>query len=338
MKILKSLILLAFLVNFGFAEEAKKRIRLEIFCDGPLDPMAAQEWGAALQSCGFQSVQLRGGDASDVLDIQATVPGEYKVTGMLTRKNMLLLPGQASFSRGRIREIQPYLEEKIDALAQAAPPESPKPERSKPAPDVFFAELSEPVGFATQGKARKLVLRDIVRLLPGKVRVPDTIRDVLDSEDKVTEELESVSRGTALAYVLRYVGYCLVPETSPSGPTLRMVPAEKAGNAKILPIGWETSDEVESFHEKFNANVNGAKVYTVLEALSKRLEVPFLYDYNALARHGIELTEVAVKQRPAKVSYRELLDLIAFQVSLRWELRVDDAGRPFVWFTTKKAI
>ena len=46
-------------------ENSKISIRLEIFCDGQLQPMEAQQWGRELSGAGFQSVQVRAGAGAD---------------------------------------------------------------------------------------------------------------------------------------------------------------------------------------------------------------------------------------------------------------------------------
>ena len=311
-------------------------IRLEIFCDGPLQPMAAQQWGSALNSLGFYGVQIRGGDSSDVLDIRPLGGGLYAVSGMLTSGDRILLPGNVSFSLGQIRGMKPYLEEQILLLEQseAASADTADTQAER---DALFQELAEPVGFSTRGVSRKKVLQELAHSFETHIRFPVSIRKMFDGSDLVTEELRSVSRGTALVYVLRYLGYCVVPEKNESsaGYTLRILPADQADPQRILPVGYpaETASPDVLF-ERFNANVDGVSAARILNSLQERLDIPFLYDFNSMAGQGIELEEVTIRQKPGRFSYKKLLDAVLYQAKLQREVRIDESGQVFFWIST----
>ncbi len=311
-------------------------IRLEIFCDGPLQPMAAQQWGSALNSLGFYGVQIRGGDSSDVLDIRPLGGGLYAVSGMLTAGDRILLPGNVSFSLGQIRGMKPYLEEQILLLEQSEA-ETAASADTQAERDALFQDLAEPVGFSTRGVSRKRVLQELARSFETHVRFPVSIRKMFDGSDLVTEELRSVSRGTALVYVLRYLGYCVVPEKNESsaGYTLRIRSADQADPQRILPVGYpaETASPDVLF-ERFNANVDGASAARILNSLQERLDIPFLYDFNSMAGQGIELEEVKIRQKSGRFSYKKLLDAVLYQAKLQREVRIDESGRVFFWIST----
>ncbi len=327
-------------------------IRLEIFCDGTLQPIEAQEWGSALNSAGFQRAQIRGGDSSDALDIRELGTHSYLVSGMLMRNGQLLLPGNARFSISRVREIKPYLEKQIalmreeQTLESASVPEKESALRVNSSSgyafdggeeqEFLFRDLAEPVGFRTKGISRKKVIQKLANRFRSPIRFPKSIWKKFDESDLVTEELEKVARGTAFVYVLRYLGYCLVPEEDENGKYfLRVVSAEKADSDQILPVGYSVENpSVSTLHERFQANVDGATVALVLDSLQKRLEIPFLFDFNSMAGLGIELEEVVVRQKPAKLSYRQLLDAVLYQAQMKREVRTDESGNIFFWMTT----
>ncbi|MDO4630236.1 MAG: hypothetical protein Q4C70_13740 [Planctomycetia bacterium] len=351
-----------FCVDFSFSQNTL--IRLEIFCDGQLQPTAAHEWARELNSLRFQSVQIRAGDSTDVLDIQPIGDRMYHVSGMLTRGNRILLPGDASFSLGQVRSIKPYLEELISALESdlAATQAAEEAERSgasaqsETAQDTLFTDLAEPVNFSTQGISRRKVLQKLSRQFDSRVQFPKSIQTAFDEEDLVTEELNGIARGTALVYVLRYLGFCVVPvraetsetseraragagtgtsDTSETGWILRVVAADRVNAADILPVGYPAEKATpDVLFERFQANVDGATAETVLNSLQKRLDIPFLYDYNSMAGRGIELNAVTVKQRAGKFSYKQLLDAVLYQAQLQREVRTDEAGRVFFWIST----
>ena len=317
---------------------SKIAIRLEIFCDGQLQPMEAQQWGRELSGAGFQSVQVRAGASADALDIQPLGAGFYTASGMLTRNNQLLVTGGRRFSLSECRQVKPYLEEKILEMEQAEAEEKEE-KAAEGVQDVLLSELSVPVGFRTKGFPRKLVLKQMLQSFRIPIRVPSSMKKAFDPEDLVEEELKGVARGTALAYVLRYIGYCVQPENTEEGRlALRIVSASNADAKKMIPIGYAAPrTTVDELSESFEANVDGASAKRVLDSLQDRLDVPFLYDYNSMAGLGIEPADVVIHQRPGKITYRRLLDAVLFQAQLQRETRVDEAGNVFFWITTMKS-
>ncbi|MDO4856817.1 MAG: hypothetical protein Q4A17_02605 [Thermoguttaceae bacterium] len=316
----------------------KISIRLEIFCDGQLQPMEAQQWGRELSGAGFQSVQVRAGASADVLDIQPLGAGFYTASGMLTKNNQLLLTGGRRFYITESRQVKPYLEEKILEMEQAEAQEKEE-KAAEGTQDVLLRELSVPVDFRTKGFPRKLVLKQMLQSFRLPIRVPSGLKKAFDPEDLVEEELKGVSRGTALAYVLRYIGYCVQPERSEDGKiSLRVVSAPNADAKKMIPVGYAAPRAtVDELAESFEANVDGASAKRILDSLQDRLDVPFLYDYNSMAGLGIETSDVVIRQKPGKFTYRRLLDAVLFQAQLQRETRVDEAGNVFFWITTMKS-
>jgi hypothetical protein len=93
-----------------------------------------------------------------------------------------------------------------------------------------------------------------------------------------------------------------------------------------------------SLYESFNANVQNVSVRRVLDALSKRMKVPILLDYNAMARHGVDPEKALVNAPQNRTSNSRLLSKILSQAKLKYEVRVDEAGNPLIWVTTTKPL
>ena len=76
----------------------------------------------------------------------------------------------------------------------------------------------------------------------------------------------------------------------------------------------------------------------MLAAIQQRVNLPFLLDHNSLARQNIDATQAIVSfpNRSTLHSYRKILDSILFKAKLKSELRVDEAGKPFLWITTAR--
>jgi hypothetical protein len=110
--------------------------------------------------------------------------------------------------------------------------------------------------------------------------------------------------------------------------------------AEIWPVGWPPErparEVLPALFEWLNVNIEDTAVARVAEAIGKRMEVPILFDHNALARFGIDREEVKVSLPRARTYYARALERALFQARLKSELRVDEAGKPLIWITTLK--
>ena len=60
-----------------------------------------------------------------------------------------------------------------------------------------------------------------------------------------------------------------------------------------------------------------------------------LFDEQALVLKKLDPSKVKVKIPEAKLGYEAVLDKAMFQSGLKHEVRLDDAGRPFLWVTSR---
>jgi hypothetical protein len=84
-----------------------------------------------------------------------------------------------------------------------------------------------------------------------------------------------------------------------------------------------------------NVEINERPLEEAVGAIQARVEIPVLWDHNALAKHAVDV-QTQVTFAPKKTFYKNILDDLLHQAMLRSELRVDDADRPFLWITTIK--
>ena len=171
-----------------------------------------------------------------------------------------------------------------------------------------------------------------------KTTVHDDAKRALAEDDPVRDELRGLSSGTALAAVLRPAGAVLRP-TKPEGGELgyRIEPSD--ANTESWPIGWPSdapaSKLAPKLFEFLNAEIEGVTAAEAIDAIGQRLEVPLLFDHNNMARHRIDLAKEVTL--PAKRTYySKVLDQVLFAVDLKYELRVDENDKPFLWITTVK--
>ena len=111
---------------------------------------------------------------------------------------------------------------------------------------------------------------------------------------------------------------------------------------EVWPIGWppekppaEVLPGMFDFHDVNVQNVSAAKL---LDAVSKLVKTPVLLDHNALARHGIDPAKAMVSMPRGRTTYSLALRKLLFKAGLKFEIRVDEAGKPFLWVSTVKPV
>jgi hypothetical protein len=318
---------------------AAGQVSLEVVTEDRVALTAQQEWGRRLAQAGLTNVRFRGRQTSDQMEIRnlgTEAAPLYHVVAVMGSDETLQVPG-ARFRAGDAARLKRWL----DDLAQNGPPQS------RPAKTAFGLEvaqfqqaekeLSQAVGFSTAGVGRQEVIGRILRQLS----VPaGAMPQRPEEDDKVAEELSGLSCGTALAYALRPLGLCLVPQAERGSVGYRIV-TSKPG-AEVWPIGWppekRPAEIVPDMMEFLNVNVQQQPVTKVIDAVSQRLKLPVLMDHNALARWNIDPEKAIVNVPQSRTTYSILLRKALFQARLKSEVRVDEAGHPFLWITTIKAI
>jgi hypothetical protein len=139
-----------------------------------------------------------------------------------------------------------------------------------------------------------------------------------------------------VAAVARSAGAVLVPKASRSGTELVLVPA--AVGSDSWPIGWppEVKDESKVVPKLFDftrVDIDGVPASRAMDAIADYIQVPMLFDYNNMVQHRVDLKK-PVKVAAGQSYYRRILDRVLFQVGLKADVRIDDAGKPFLWITT----
>ena len=84
--------------------------------------------------------------------------------------------------------------------------------------------------------------------------------------------------------------------------------------------------------------VFGLLAYYMLEVLGKQLGVPILVDHNALARHDIDPEKAVVAHPQMRTNFSMALRKMLFKAGLKFEIRVDEAEKPFLWISTVKPV
>jgi len=338
-RILLAPIVASLLAAMAQPATAAGRVQLELVGDGQGAALVFQQWMRVLSKAGVKNVRFRSSRATDKVGIQTHGTDDnplYVVTGIVRGSDELLLPS------GRFRRSDAgRLSQWLDELAELGPEEKRERKAAFGLRASQFVEIHEdlakPIGFSTQGLSRREAVAKISAELTYTLRSDAAAGAALERE-KIGEQLQGLSCGTVLAYVLRPAGYCLVPRLEGARPVYAVVKAQ--ADMEIWPVGWEPTkpdrDILPALYEFHNVNVEGVSASKALQAIGQRLQVPVLIDHNALARHGVDPEQVVVSHPRRRTTYSLALRKILFQARLKSEVRIDEADQPFLWVTTVK--
>lgn len=298
------------------------------------------QWSRILTEAGAARVQIGGGPSGDTPGISVQGPTDsptYVVIGSFNARGDLILPGGARFSRSDSARLAQWI---VD-LSKKGLPETRETRSAfgltASQLQQVREDLSRVTGVPTEGRTRDEVLKQIAGRLAHPVRLEPRVGQEL-AEQKVLEDLSTLSCGTAIACLLRPAGYGMVPHDSGRDLDYRVVPAK--GQHDLWPVGWTSKrpdrEVLPGLYEFLNVNIQNVSATTAMVAIAKRLNAPVLLDHNALTQHGIEPDKVMVKLPAGRSTYSLTLRKVLFQAGLKFDVRVDEAEHPILWITSIK--
>ena len=322
------------------AQDADPRVEIELVMEPGFPTDQARKWIALLEKAGARGIRVRGGNVGDRVQVEPTGTARnpsYKVTGILTLDEKLLLPGgkyTASDAAGVSRWLARLKEGGTEGL-------SAKPGAFGLLPAQLVATheaLSAKVNFSTKGQPTREVVERIADAMSVKVTLEASAQRALEATEPVGDELQGLSHGTALAAAIRPAGLVLVPVKDGGQVQLRITDSKNVQES--WPIGWplpkekSPKDVVPDMLKFIPVEINDTPLSEALSAIAGRLKVPLVFDYNALARQRIDLAAAKVTLPKSKTFYSNILSKLLFQAKLKYELRLDEADQPFLWITS----
>jgi hypothetical protein len=317
---------------------AKPRVEIEVFSEPGLSSnTAAQRWTSVLGDAGFDAVRfrpLRNGDRPDVQTQTVGASTVVNVTAQLTgRGSLMTSSGQFTYSENT--KLKKWFGDLQSGNAMPGERKTVFGLTGQQFGDLKAA-LSKPIGFATKGQRPETIWEQIKSTLPVPLTVDPIIAKEMLADEPVRDELQGLATGTVLAAIARPAGGVLVPR--PAGKQIELVATQPQRNVDTWPIGWppqEKDDQkiIPALFEFINVDFPGNPAEDAIAAIQPRLKVPFVFDYNNMARQRVDLKKT-VKVPAGKSYYHRILERVLYQAGLKFEVRVDDAGKPLVWITT----
>lgn len=317
---------------------AEGKIQLELYSPPGFNAGEAQQWYQVFKGLEVDGLQIKGGDAKpEIITRGSDANPTYVIRGKFTKTGTLHLPGGSYTRRDRGR-LATWFAELRKWGPQGAPQGKPLYGLNAQQFGAIKRDLGRKVLFTTKGKNRKETFDRIVRGLSNQVVVEADAQRAFDSTEEVFQELTGLSSGTSMACLLRPVGLTFEPRRRPSGD-LEYVVMKGEKSEEPWPVGWEPEQKrvkvMPILLEFLNVEIEPTPLVDVVKVLKEHLKVPILLDVNNVVKHDIDLNK-QVSFPSKRTYYDKLLRTLLAQAKLVREVRVDEAGQPFIWVTTFK--
>jgi len=322
------------------AVAAQPRVEMEILTGQGVTPIDSRQWYQMLVSLGVDGLRIRPGRAGEKPEVVRLGQGQaasYKVIAALDQRGRLVVEGK-SFTTGDRAALKQYLD---DLREHGLPQERPAIIAFGLVEEQLVAvakDLEQTVEFSTQGQPPFELARKLRGELQWELTADAEAARRLQAAEPCRDELQGLSIGTALAAMARPVGLVLQPDKDEQGRLRHVLRSSAEG--KVWPIGFEPERRLRQvapiLFEFITVEIDGVSVHEAIAALQERMKLPVLWDYNQMARHGVDPTKVPVSIPADRLYYKRIVDRTLFAARLKGEVRIDDAGKPFLWITTIK--
>ncbi|MEM7812759.1 MAG: hypothetical protein AAF532_14885 [Planctomycetota bacterium] len=330
--------------RLGLADDAPKyRTTLSfVIIAGPTQSLASQQWARRIGRFGH-AVQVRGAIPGDELIATEKVRGrlrDVKVVGQIARDGRLVFPGEV-FTPTDLGPLSEWLNDLQTYGAQGAPDGQARWGLNA----MQFEGLSAAMTAVVDLDLLEQTPRDAVAAVaPPSYAVRYTIDaeklldrlDVAppDAASSVAADVRGLARGTTLAVVLNRVGLGFRPERTPEG-VVELVVEPLDDLETPWPVGGtlegtRRADAAPAMFTQFDGGFDDTFA-RFARLVTRTSGIPLLADHAGIAADGIDLADVRVTIPPRRTSLSLMLRSATLPHRLTREIRVDEAGNPFVW-------
>jgi hypothetical protein len=344
----KTIILFACAVT----SRAAPPVELELATERGVQITAPQEWLQLLTAIGIDNVRIRAAQPGDEPRVENRGSQErprYYVAGLLTSRNQLMLPG-GTFSRGDSSRLKEYFAQLAAEGGESLIAPRGMFGLTEREIEAVFADLAQSIDIETKGQAPRTLIDRLQSQFSLEIIVDPKADQVVREAAPVIDELKGLTAGTALAMMLRSDGLVLRPEKPRGRPAVFQIDMTdgdsidastlgRSANHEMTywPIGWELQkppgETAPSLFEFLNAEIDGYTLEETLAAIGPRLKIPLYLDHAALAAHQIDPLRIQVRLARTRTFYKRVIDRALAQARLGSQLRIDEAGTPFLWIT-----
>ena len=321
----------------AFAAKASVDLEIVVLRGAPID--AAQRWTKQLSANKFNRVRVRTGDESrpSLKTTNSSGTVRHSVIGIIDSRNNLYLPG-AKFRLGQKRQIEEWVE-KLSADKQTdnqAKRQNESPSSAFGLSEKDLVRLHDRLNIRLDVDAG-VKTQDVIRRFEEKTKLKVSVAAVAKVRltFPVERKISGLSAGTSLAATLRPLRLCMVPQLQGGITTIRIDDLQSARES--WPVGWPRQKKrielVPKLFEHLEVKINSTPLPNVLSAIENKLGVPIIVDDYTFSQRSIELDKLKVNFPSRRVLYDKFMGVILNRNLMRFEVRVDEAGSPFLWVT-----
>jgi hypothetical protein len=218
----------------------------------------------------------------------------------------------------------------------------PKPDPSQPLwglSETQFDRLQERLREPSQFELDQLPLRTFLQQLARRTGMPvKTTRQVQRAAHtiRLTARTGRVSLGAATAYALGQVGLAFEPRADADG-SLSLLVLTREESARPWPIGLKPegmrgriAPQLLKFIELKTVN---SSLDQIIGAIRQNLELDVLVDLAAMRAAGIDPGALRSSAKLPRSTWSSAIRRVLHPLGLVYELRIDEANRPFLWVT-----
>ncbi len=302
----------------------------------------AQEWGRVFQQLGY-SVKFReprGGESPRIEDLDRDDILSTRIVAAMAADGTIRV-GKQKFDTETTQPLILALEE-IRKHGAKGPPDSSS---TWGLTDDQFKEvvqlLAAPVENSVELQSSILAIESIG--LPGnmKMKFTDAARDqALEKKPDAaleTIELKGFTKGSAIAIVLAQYGLGFRPRyVAPGNFDIEIDRGNESSN--MWPVGWKPeqsfSEILPAYFRAIPLDVEDVSIDALVGAISEKIAVPHFSSASTLNAHGLDIKTLKYTRKNDRISPARLLTAIGDKMHLGFDVRVDEAGKMFLWVTT----
>jgi hypothetical protein len=323
-------------------EPSEFTIEIDILIQSqPSYRVRSQEWGRAFQEIGYfpRFREPRPGEKLRVFDDKERTTPTVHVVGGMSQDGVIEIQGR-QFEQTDLKELQAVLQ-LIEKFGESGPPDkNPRWGFTDEQLQDISEQLSEPVSGPVELQSPIATVESLH--LPPAFRLNFTAASRERALGKRPEsapesiDLTGVAKGTSLAIVLSQYGLGFRPKKSGANQIVLEI---DAGNesSNLWPAGWKSQETVSAvlptYLKSIEIKVEDYPVNGLLDVVAEKLGVAVYLSSFELAAAGRDLEELKYS-RSDKMPPGKLLTLLGDRYDLGFDVRVDEAGKVFLWTTT----
>jgi len=324
-------------------EPPQRTLDVEVLIQSlPSYRIKSQEWGRVFQELGY-SVRFRAPRAGEAPRVEDLDRDDFLATRVVAA-----MAADGSIRIGKQKFDIESTKLLTQALADIQRHGAKGPPNSNPTwglTDEQFKEVTQLLGVPVENpvELQSSILAVESAGLPANMRIKftDAARQQAlalrpeSAPDAI--ELQGFTKGSAIAIVLAQYGLGFRPRyVAPGQYDMEIDLGNESNN--LWPIGWKPvqsfSEILPSYFRAIPLDVEDVEVSALVGAISEKIGVAHFSSAYELAAKGLDINTLRYTRKDDRISPARLLTAVGDKLELGFDVRVDEAGKMFLWVTT----